>query len=221
MAQPAPPTILFDIDGTLVDSVYLHALAWRRAMVEHDHDVGTWRIHRMIGAASEVLMGELLGAPSDEVKATWKDRFDELVPEVRAFPRAGELLQVLHDRGAQVVLASSSPGELVDGHLAAIGADGAIDHVLSAADVDEAKPSPEVFQAAMDAAGAPVERCLAVGDATWDVEAAARCGLETIGVTCGGFSRAELLDAGAVAVYDDVADLLEHLDDSPIGRLLG
>ena len=221
MPDTPPPTILFDIDGTLVDTAYLHALAWRRAMVEHGHDVGTWRIHRMIGAASEVLMQELLGQERPEVKDTWKERFDELRPEIRAFPRAAELLQTLAERGAQVVLASSSPGELVDGHLEAIDARDAIAHVLSDADVEEAKPSPEVFETAMGTANADPERCIVIGDATWDVEAAKRCGLATIGVASGGFSRAELLDAGAVAVYDDVADLLDNLDDSPLGELLG
>lgn len=220
MPDTPRPTILFDIDGTLVDTAYLHALAWRRAMVEHGHDVGTWRIHRMIGAASEVLMSELLGEERPEVKDSWKERFDELRPEIRAFPRAAELLQTLAARGAQVVLASSSPGELVDGHLEAIDAPDAIAHVLSDADVEQAKPSPEVFQAAMAKAGADVEQCLVVGDATWDVESAKRCGLSTIALTSGGFSRGELLDAGAIAVYDDVADLLDNLDDSPIAKLL-
>lgn len=220
MPDAAPPTVLFDIDGTLVDTAYLHTIAWRRAMVDHGHDVGTWRIHRMIGAASEVLMEELLGEARPEVKDSWKAHFDELRDEIRAFPRAAELLQRLDERGVQVVLASSSPGELVDGHLEAIDAGDAISHVLSDADVDEAKPSPEVFQVGLDTAGAEADRCLVVGDATWDVEAAKRCGLRTIGVASGGFSRQELSEAGAIAVYDDVADLLEHLDDSPLAELL-
>lgn len=219
MPDTSPPTAVFDIDGTLVDTAYLHALAWRRAMVDHGHDIGTWRIHRMIGASSDVLMEELVGESRSELKDSWKTHFDKLRPEIRAFPRAAELLNRLQALGVQVVLASSSPGELVDGHLEAIDAGDAISHVLSDADVENAKPSPEVFQAAMDKAGAVPDRSVVIGDATWDVEAAQRCGLRTIGVTSGGFSRQELLEAGAVAVYDDVADLLDHLEESPLGEL--
>lgn len=219
-ADDRPPTVIFDIDGTLVDTSYLHALAWRRAMVASGHDVPTWRIHRMIGAASEVLMEELIGEVHPEIKDTWKARFDELRPEIRAFPRTAELLAELTRRGATVVLASSSPGELVDGHLEAIDAGDDIAHVLSDADVETAKPSPEVFQVALDRADADPGRTIVVGDATWDVESAHRCGLRTIGVRSGGFSEQELAEAGAVAVYDDVAHLLRELDRSPIGALL-
>jgi HAD superfamily hydrolase (TIGR01509 family) len=219
MTADPRPAVIFDIDGTLVDTSYLHAVAWRRAMVDHGHDVATWRIHRLIGASSEVLMTELLGEPSEEVKRRWKAHFDELRAEIRAFPRAAELLGRLHEHGVQVVLASSSPGELVDGHLEAIGAGDAIGAVLSDADVDRAKPSPEVFEAALERAGVGPDRAIAVGDAVWDVESACRCGLATIGLLSGGRSRHELLEAGAVAVYEDVAHLLDELDRSPIATL--
>jgi HAD superfamily hydrolase (TIGR01509 family) len=221
MPEPqVPPTVIFDIDGTLVDSNYLHTLAWRRAMLDHGHDVASWRIHRMIGAASEVLLQELLGDQDPEVADGWKAHFDVLRSEIRAFPGAADLLRAIAGRGGQVVLASSSPGELVDGHLEAIGAGDAIAHVLSDADVEQAKPSPEVFEVALGTAGAQPDRSIVVGDAPWDVESAARAGLATVGVLSGGYSRAELVDAGAVAAYDDVAALLAELDSSPVGRLL-
>jgi HAD superfamily hydrolase (TIGR01509 family) len=217
---PARPTIIFDIDGTLVDTNYLHTMAWRQAMLEHDRDVPTWRIHRMLGASSSLLMKELLGNEDPAIQERWKELFDGAADQVRAIPGAAELLRRLTSLGAQVVLASSSPGELVDGHLRALGADDAIAHVTSDADVEEAKPSPEVFQVAMDKAGADPTSCLVIGDATWDVESARRAGLRTIGVLSGGYGRAELTDAGAIAVYDDVAQLLAELDRSPLGPLL-
>jgi HAD superfamily hydrolase (TIGR01509 family) len=216
----ARPTIIFDIDGTLVDTNYLHTMAWRQAMLEHDRNVPTWRIHRMLGASSSLLMKELLGDEDPDIQERWKELFDGVADQVRAIPGAAELLRRLTTLGGQVVLASSSPGELVDGHLRALAADDAIAHVTSDADVDEAKPSPEVFQVAMDKAGADPAFCLVIGDATWDVESARRAGLSTIGVLSGGYGRGELTDAGAIAVYDDVAQLLAELDDSPLGPLL-
>lgn len=213
--------VIFDVDGTLVDTNYLHVRAWRRAFLDHGHDVSSWRIHRMIGAASGRLMRDLIGESDDDVKDAWRDRFRELEAEVRAFPAAADLLRTLSERGATVVLATSSPAELLDTHLAAIASEeSVIAHVLDDSDVEEAKPAPDMFQLALDAAGVGPERAITVGDAVWDVQAAANAGLDTVAVASGGNSAADLSAAGAVAVYDDVAQLLDELDSSPIARLL-
>ena len=216
-----PSAVLFDIDGTLTDTNYLHARAWRLAFLDAGEDVATARIHRMIGAGSEVLLRELVGEGRDELVEGWRSHFDRLVPEIRAFPSAGDLLRAVAARDAKVVLATSSPPELLDPLRAAIGADDAIDAVTTAGDVDEAKPSPEVFELALERAGVGADEAFVVGDTTWDVEAAARAGLRTVALTCGGISEAELREAGAVAVYDDPAALLAALDESPLAALWG
>ncbi|MBV8387357.1 MAG: HAD family hydrolase [Acidimicrobiia bacterium] len=208
--------MIFDIDGTLVDTNYLHAIAWRRAFVDCGEDVATARIHRMVGAGSEVLLRELLGDVRTDVKKAWRGHFDELKPEIRPFADAASLLRVVKERGATVVLASSSEQEDVDALLAAIDADDAIAEVTSAGDVSDAKPSPEVFQMAMDKAGLDPASTVAVGDTVWDVEAAARAGLRCVCVLSGGIGQAELDAAGALAVYPDVSTLLRDLDGSPL-----
>ncbi|MBV9039918.1 MAG: HAD family hydrolase [Acidimicrobiia bacterium] len=208
--------MIFDIDGTLVDTNYLHAIAWRRAFVDCGEDVATARIHRMIGAGSEVLLRELLGDVRTDVKKAWRGHFDELKPEIRPFADAASLLRAVKERGATVVLASSSEQEDVDALLAAIDADDAIAEVTSAGDVSDAKPSPEVFQMAMDKAGLDPASTVAVGDTVWDVEAAARAGLRCVCVLSGGIGQAELDAAGALAVYPDVSTLLRDLDGSPL-----
>ena len=208
--------VIFDIDGTLVDTNYLHAIAWRRAFVDCGEDVATARIHRMIGAGSEVLLRELLGDVRTDVKKAWRGHFDELKPEIRPFADAASLLRAVKERGATVVLASSSEQEDVDALLAAIDADDAIAEVTSAGDVSDAKPSPEVFQMAMDKAGLDPAGTVAVGDTVWDVEAAARAGLRCVCVLSGGIGQAELDAAGALAVYPDVSTLLRDLDGSPL-----
>ena len=216
-----PLAVLFDIDGTLTDTNYLHTIAWRRAFLEAGEDVASARIHRMIGAAGGVLMRELLGEERDDVKEGWKRHFDALKSEIRAFPEAAALLRAVAARGVRVVLATSSEEDDVAALREAIGADDVVDAVTSAGDVDEAKPSPDVFSIAMEKVGVVAADAIVVGDTVWDVEAATKAGLETIGLLCGGVSRGELEDAGAVAVYEDPADLLAALDRSPMAAMLG
>lgn len=220
MTPPSPPTVLFDIDGTLTDTNYLHVLAWRRAFLDADLDVSCAAIHRVIGMGSGLLMEELVGEARDDVKDAWRKHFDELKPEVRVFPGAADLLAEVARRGATVVLASSSEKDDVETLVVAIGAGEAVDQVISGGDVDQAKPSPEVFQVAMERVGADTSSTLALGDTVWDVTSAADAGIDCVGVCSGGISAGELRDAGASAVYRDVADLLDQLSDSPIGQLL-
>ncbi len=214
------PAVLLDVDGTLVDSAYIHALAWRRAFVDHGFDVPTASVHAMIGAGSDVLMRELIGEEREDVQETRKGRFDELEDEIRACDGAGDLIRAIHEAGAKAVLATSSEKEQLEALLATIDADDSIDDVVTASDVDEAKPCPDVFVAAMEKAGADPSSAIAVGDTVWDVEAAAGAGLKCVCVLTGGIGRLELEEAGAVAVYRDVADLLEHLDESPLAPII-
>ncbi|CAN5766224.1 MAG: HAD family hydrolase [Actinomycetota bacterium] len=220
MTDASRPTVLFDIDGTLTDTTYLQVQAWRRAFLDHGLDVASAAIHRHIGMGASMLMEDLVGEARQDVKDAWRRHFDELKPEIRALAGAKELLVEVAGRGGQVVLATSSEPDDVEALLAAISANDAIDVVTSAGDVDEAKPSPEVFQVALQQAGAQASSAVVVGDTPWDVAAARRADLGCVGVRSGGISAAELEEAGALAVYEDPADLLEHLDDSPLGQLL-
>ena len=221
MATSRPnPAVLFDVDGTLVDSGYIHALAWRLAFVEHGFEVPTAWVHAMIGAGSDVLMKELIGGERDDVNQTRKRFLEELKGEIRVFPGSADLIRAVHAAGAKTILATSSEKESVSDLRAAIDADDAIDDQVTADDVPEAKPCPDVFLAAMEKAGADRTSAIAVGDTVWDIEAADGAGLQCVCVLTGGIGRLELEEAGALAVYRDVADLLERLDESPLAPII-
>lgn len=215
--------VLFDIDGTLLDSNYLHALAWRRAFLDLGHNVPTAWIHRHIGQGSDLLLRELLpGAEESTLAATKKSHsqhFDALKPELRAFDGAQELLAAVAQRGPRVVLASSASSGELPALLEALGGSEHIDVVTSSEDVSDAKPDPEIFHVAMARAGVSAGNAIAIGDTVWDIEAAHRAGIGCVGVLTGGISRAELADAGAVAVYRDAAELLACLDSGPLRAL--
>lgn len=211
--------VLFDIDGTLADTNYLHTMAWRRAMLDAGADVATARIHRMIGDSGSVLMTELLGREDDEVKDGWRRHFDALKDEVRSFPGAAELLRAVAARGPKIVLATSSEPDDADFLRTAIDAEDVIFAVTTSGDVDRAKPAPDVFEVALERAGAVSNNAIVVGDSVWDVAAATRAGLRTVALRCGGYGQAELESAGAVATYEDPSALLAVLDDSPLAEL--
>jgi HAD superfamily hydrolase (TIGR01509 family) len=211
--------VLFDIDGTLVDTNYLHVLAWRRVFLDHgEPGITSSRIHRLVGMGTDELLETLCGRPRPELKPERARHFEALKGEIRAFPRAADLLRALHGRGVRVVLATSAEKSDLEALLAAIDAEDAIDAVTSAGEVEAAKPAPDLFSTALAEAGTAPEDTVAIGDTVWDVKAASRAGLRCVAVTTGGISRAELEAAGAVAVYDDVAALLDGLDDSPLVR---
>jgi len=215
------PVVLFDIDGTLTDTNYLHTLAWRRAFLAHGHDVPSSRIHRLIGASSTRLIEDCIGRADDDVKETWRERFDELVPEIAAFPGAAELVRAVQAGGARAVLATSSPGDLTEHHLRALGlSEDDLDGMTTDSDVEEAKPAPDVFLAALDQVQGDPTRAIVVGDTGWDVEAARAAGLSTVAVLTGGWSREELVQAGAIEVHESVGALLEQLRTSAVGDLL-
>jgi HAD superfamily hydrolase (TIGR01509 family) len=219
-STPPNPAVLLDVDGTLVDSAYIHALAWRRAFVEHGFDVPTSSVHAMIGAGSDVLMKELIGEERDDVHQTRKRHFEALKGEIRPFEACADLIRAIHESGAKAILATSSEQEQLETLRRAIDADDAIDGEVSAGDVEDAKPDPDVFVSAMEKAGADTTSAIAVGDTVWDIEAATHAGLKCVCVLTGGIGRLELEEAGAVAVYRDVADLLENLDDSPLAPIV-
>ena len=212
------PGVLFDLDGTLVDSSYLHVIAWARAFDEAGFRVPMARIHRMIGVGSSLLVREVAGAdaPVQEISDGHGRHFDRLKPELRAFDGARELLEDVAARGARVVLATSARQKDVDALTAAIGPTDVVAAVTSDDDVAEAKPEPDVLLAAADKGAIDLGRALLVGDSVWDVEAARRAGMPCVAVLTGGVARAELEGAGAAAVYRDVAHLRAHLDESPL-----
>jgi HAD superfamily hydrolase (TIGR01509 family) len=213
--------VIFDVDGTLADTNYLHVVSWARAFRDAGEDVAMADIHRLIGMGSDLLVEELVGHENDDAVEGHTKLFKEMMPEIRAFPRAADLLAEVHRRGAIVALASSASEEQLEAMLEAIAApDGTIDHVVGADDVDQSKPAPDVFRAALEATGLDPGDALVVGDTVWDIEAAGKLGLKVVGVVTGGIGRRDLEAAGAIAVYDSVAHLLDELDRSPIGRLL-
>jgi HAD superfamily hydrolase (TIGR01509 family) len=211
--------VLVDVDGTLVDSNYHHTIAWSRALRDHGWNARLAAIHRLVGMGSTQLLETLIGRSDEEIAKSWRRHFDELLPEVFVLDRAGELLRALHERGLTVVLATSSPEDLLEAFQEKIGASEAVEVVVTASDVEEAKPEPDVFEIAVAKAHLKRERAIVLGDAVWDAQAAARAGLACVALETGGFSRSELESEGVVAVYRDPSDLLDHLDESPLATL--
>jgi HAD superfamily hydrolase (TIGR01509 family) len=209
--------VVFDVDGTLVDTNYFHTLAWWRAFREHGHVVPMARIHRLIGMGSDTLLEDVLGRPDAAVDEAYSRHYHDFKDEIVPFEGAADLLQAVADRGGAVVLATSAKPEDVDDLLESIGApEGVIDHVTSSGDAEHSKPAPDIFQLAMEGACLDPDLVVVIGDSVWDVEAAAKAGVPCVGVLTGGISEAELRDAGAVAVYPAVADLMADLGDGPL-----
>ena len=223
-ARESRPTVLFDIDGTLVDTNYFQAVAWFRAFSQSGYQVAMVDVHRHIGLGSSRLIDELVPqrdtSRDDVLEAAHAEHYAGFYGIMKPFTCAPELLRRLRDRGAEVVLATSaSPSEL-QALRNALDVEDAVATVTSAKDVEHAKPEPDILEAALQQTGADPKNAVMVGDTVWDVEAASNAGVPCIAVLTGGISRQALEQAGAVAVYDDAQDLLKNLDDSPIGRLL-
>ena len=218
------PAVLFDIDGTLVDSNYAHVAAWSRALDDVGHPVDSWRIHRGIGMDSQLLLHDLLGGRAgdlgEEASRLNSEYYLAAAGSLRAFAHARELVDAVAARGLQVVLATSAPDDELELLRSVMGIDDTVAVVTSAGDVDQAKPAPDVVQVALARAEAQPGEAIMVGDSVWDVRGAAAAGVPCIGLLSGGTGRLELLEAGAIAVYDDAGDLLAHLDDSPIAGLV-
>ncbi|CQD03996.1 haloacid dehalogenase superfamily protein [Mycolicibacterium conceptionense] len=224
MPTPRPFAVLFDVDGTLVDTNYLHVHAWARAFREESIDVESWRIHRSIGMDGSTLVATLSGDASDAVQHRLKDRHSSLYKDsselIVRLPGARELLRHLAENEVQVVLASSAPEDELAITRKVLDSDDAIAAATSSKDVDTAKPDPSIVQIALERAGVSAEQAVFVGDAVWDGEAATRLGVPFIGLRGGGVADSELEKAGAQAVFDDPLDLLRHLETTVIGARL-
>jgi len=221
MTSPRP-AVLFDIDGTLLDTNYFHTVAWWHAFREAGEDIAMSRIHPLIGMGSDQLVEALLGEEREGLSDLHSKHYKPYKDDLHAFPRAADLLASVAQRGAQVTLATSSKEEDLEQLLQALGAEeGVITDIVHGDMVGASKPAPDIFAVAMEQLDLDAEQTLVVGDTRWDIEAAEKCGVGVVAVLTGGSTRQGLQDAGALAVHEDVADLLDHLDDSPLGRLLG
>ncbi|MDX3245049.1 MULTISPECIES: HAD family hydrolase [unclassified Streptomyces] len=216
-----PRAAVFDVDGTLVDTNHLHVTTWWEAFRQAGHRVPMHAVHRAVGLGSDDLIAHLLGDERDqdedsELSAAHKALYGQYFDRLPPLPDAGPLLRRLRDDGWTVVLATSASGGELSALRRAIDADDAIAATASADDVAEGKPAPEPVRHALELAGAPAESAVFVGDTVWDMRAGRRAGVRCVGVLSGGIPRADLLDAGAEAVYDDPADLLASLSASPL-----
>jgi len=210
---------ILDVDGTLVDSNYQHAIAWHRAFREYEVNVPVWRIHRHIGMGGDQLVAavagdDVEGRHGDAIRDAEKERYAELIDEVEAFAGARELIVALRDRAHPVVLASSAKEEETEHYIELLDAAELIEASTSSADVEATKPEPDLVTTAMRKAGEL--SAVMIGDSTWDIEAAGRAEVKTIAVLTGGFSEAELRDAGAVDVFESLVALTEKLDVTPL-----
>ena len=206
--------ILFDIDGTLVDSTYHHALAWHRAFTRYDVDVPMWRVHRTIGMGGDKLVGEVAGedveaAQGDALRDAWAEEYAAVVAEVPVLPGAPELIEKLAAQGYVIALASSGKTRFSDDAVEKLGVGHLVDVVTSSEDAAESKPDPDILGATLDRVD--VDTAVVVGDTPYDVESAHRIGLACIGVLSGGYGRAELEAAGAALVVGELTEL-EGLD---------
>ncbi|WP_432982060.1 HAD family hydrolase [Dactylosporangium sp. CA-233914] len=211
--------VLFDVDGTLVDSVYLHVVAWWQALRQHDLDVPAAGIHRAIGMGSDKILDELLGpghdsSGDDAIRAAHSSIYATYWPALRPLPGARRLLDTCADRGLRTVLATSASRPELDALLRCLDADASLTAVTSADDADRSKPDPDIVTVALSRSALSADEVVFVGDSVWDVRAAARLSIPCIGLTCGGLCAAELLDHGAAGVYRDPQDLLENLDEA-------
>jgi HAD superfamily hydrolase (TIGR01509 family) len=213
--MPESTCAVFDVDGTLVDSNYQHALAWYRAFRAHGAVLPVWRIHRHIGMGGDRLVAALAGedyehAHGDDVRAAWKADFDARIDEVALVPGATELLAEVKDAGLRLVLASSGKPDHVDRYLDQLGARDLVDAWTSSEDVGRTKPAPDLLEVALEQVGGGP--AVTFGDSTWDCEAAVRLGVPAVAVRTGGFSVDELREAGASDVFDSLDDLRADLD---------
>jgi len=227
MAAPQlaePHGVLFDVDGTLLDTPYLHAVCWAEALRQNGHDVPMATVHRSIGMGSKELLDHLIGTDRDRdedqtLSTAHLALYKQFWGRLRPLPGAADLLRACATRGGRVVLASSASPEELAALRSALDADDAIHDATSSSDADEGKPAPDIVQAALDQSGLVPQSCIFVGDAVWDGQAAARAGVVFIGVTCGGTSEAELRENGAIEVWRDPAALLAHIDSSALSRI--
>ena len=215
------PVFLFDLDGTLVDSVYQHVLAWKEALDTEGIELSVWRIHRKIGMSGGLFTNQLLRETGLEISAELVDRlrkahadaYQRQTTQIRPLPGARELLSQLSQMGIPWAIATSGRMETAAVNLAALGVDPDKTPVVTRDQVKYAKPDPDLFLAAAARLGAPIDRAVVVGDSIWDMLAATRCRALGVGLLSGGYGLEELQQSGAIRVYEDPADLLFHIDE--------
>jgi HAD superfamily hydrolase (TIGR01549 family) len=211
---------LLDVDGTLIDANYQHALAWYLAFREHDITVPVWKIHRAVGMGGDQLVPALVGQEvdqekGDDIRDKRSDIYEDLIEEVAPFEGAHQLVCDLLERDISVVLASSAAEEELERYLDLLDVRTLVDAWTTRDDVEQTKPEPDLVKAALEKVDGA--EAVMVGDTKWDIEAAARVGVPTVCVMTGGWSRQELQDAGAVQVYESVEELRGKLDETPLG----
>jgi HAD superfamily hydrolase (TIGR01509 family) len=220
VAAVSGPAAILDIDGTLVDSNYQHTIAWYRALRQHGQHAAIWRIHRHIGMGGDQLVASLCGdeveaRQGEDIRAAEKALYMALIDEVEPLEGARGLIEDLKRLGRPVVLASSAKPAEIEHYLDLLDARGLADAWTSAGDVEQTKPAPDLVEAALERVGGGP--AVMVGDSTWDCRAAANAGVEAIAVLTGGFSEDELLEAGALAVFESIDELRRRLSETPLG----
>jgi HAD superfamily hydrolase (TIGR01549 family) len=215
----ARPIAVLDVDGTLVDTNYHHAIAWYRAFREHGLTLPMWRIHRHIGMGGDQLVAAVAGKrvedrQGDSIRATETACYADLIGEVQPFADARRLMELLDERGHRLVLASSGKGDEVERYLDLLDARELVEAWTTSSDVERTKPDPDLVVTAIDKVGGGM--AVLVGDSTFDCEAATRADVPTVALLTGGFSEQELRQAGAAAVFESLSELCERLEETPL-----
>lgn len=215
--------VLFDIDGTLIDSNELHVEAWHQVFSDAGHRIEEAKIRGQIGKGGDNLVPALLpDLPDAEQKALADDHGrvfkQQFLSRAKPFEAASQLLRHVHATGRKVVLASSASEEELKHYVQLLGVEDIVDAFTSIDDVETSKPAPDIFTVALGRAKVMPEEAVAVGDTPYDVEAAGQAGVGTVALLSGGFSPSALQEAGADTIYANVADLLTHFDESPLAR---
>ena len=211
---------ILDVDGTLVDTNYHHALAWYRAFRQSEFVLPIWRIHRAIGMGGDQLVPHLIGDEAaeekgDDIRDAEKALYLAMIEEVEPLEGARDLIADLKENERTVILASSAKANEIEHYLDLLDARDLADDWTTSADVEQTKPAPDLVRAALEKAG--TDDGVMVGDTPWDVEAARRAGIDTIAVLTGGFSEDELLEAGAAQVFESIGELRQRIGDTALG----
>jgi HAD superfamily hydrolase (TIGR01549 family) len=211
---------ILDVDGTLVDTNYQHALAWYRAFRQNDFVIPIWKIHRAIGMGGDQLVSHLIGEEAaaeheDAIRAAEKPIYLTMIEECEPLEGARDLIEDLRDRDRTVILASSAKGSEIEHYLDLLDARELANDWTMSDDVEETKPAPDLVRAAIEKAGS--DDAVMVGDTTWDIESARRAGIETIAVMTGGFSADELKEAGAAQVFESIEELRQRIGETALG----
>ncbi|MBD2102915.1 HAD family hydrolase [Leptolyngbya sp. FACHB-261] len=213
--------VILDVDGTLIDSNDAHAHAWVEALAQGNHQVPFEQVRRLIGMGSDNLLPNTIGVSRDtpegkQLSQAWQEIFESrYLPDLQPFPQTRELIQRIHEQGLKIVVATSGEASMMEALLKLAQVDEFIESETSSKDAKNSKPDPDLIQAALEKIGYHSDQVVMLGDTPYDIEAAAKAGVKTIALRCGGWQDSGLADA--LAIYDNPADLLAHYDSSPLG----